>query len=77
MNESRGIKGVGRIFRSHARSSQLPQLVVHEREQFGSGLAVSLLSSFEKASHLGHGPSVMARAVAGNLKAAEELLEDY
>ena len=41
-------------FGRHSRSRELPQLVVHEREQFGGRFAVTGLCCFEKEGYVGH-----------------------
>src|SRR5207237_2040789 len=41
-------------FRGRSRGSELPQLVVHQREQLGGGVAVAGLRGVEEAGHIGH-----------------------
>lgn len=40
VNEGRGAQAVAGGFRDHARVSELPQLVVDERQQIGGSLAI-------------------------------------
>ena len=41
-------------FGGQARGGELPQLVVHERQQVGSSLAVATRGGIEEAGHIGH-----------------------
>ena len=54
MNQGGGLEGVVGGLTGHARGGELPQLVVHEREQVGGGLAVTGGGSVEEAGHIGH-----------------------
>jgi hypothetical protein len=54
MYQDGGVEGVARRFGSHARGSERPQLVVHEREQVGRGLAVTGSYGVERTGHVGH-----------------------
>jgi hypothetical protein len=46
VDESGGVESVAGGFGGNPRGGKFPQLVVNERQQLGSGLAVTLLGSF-------------------------------
>ncbi len=54
MNQGGGIERVTGFFMGHLRRRQLPQLVLHKRQQLGCRLAIASLSRFEKFCDVGH-----------------------
>jgi len=54
VDEGGGVQGVAGGLGGHAYGGEGPQLVVHEWEQIGRGLAVTGPCGFEKAGHVGH-----------------------
>ena len=69
VNKRGSVERVARGFRGHPRGGECPQLVVDEREQLGGGVAVTDLSGFEEASHIGHCAECNRGVTAGNSKA--------
>jgi len=54
VNQGGGLEGVVGPLPGHAGGGELPQLVVHEREQVGRGLVVAGRGRVEKSRHKGH-----------------------
>jgi hypothetical protein len=54
VNQGGGLKGLAGRFGGHTNGGKLPQLVVDEREQVGSSLAVTRCGGFQELSHVGH-----------------------
>ena len=54
MNQGSGLEGVVGRLAGHARGGELAQLLVHEREQVGGGLAVAARRGIQKTAHVGH-----------------------
>ena len=69
VDEGGGVEGVLGGFGRHARRRKFPQLVVHEREQFRSGAAVTGRGGVEEAGHVGHGGECTHPPVSGTPKA--------
>src|SRR5439155_2580743 len=65
MNQGGGLEGVVGGLTGHARGGELPQLVVHEREQVGAGPAVTGGGSVQQSRHIGHSASVTLAAGSG------------
>jgi hypothetical protein len=68
VDQGRGVVGMTGGLSRHARGGERPQLVVHEREQVGGGLAVAGLGGFEEASHVGHERECNRRPMSGKAK---------
>src|SRR5262249_22717741 len=54
MDQRGGVEGMAGGFRGQARGGELPQLVVDERQEVGSSLAVAGSGSVKEAGHRGH-----------------------
>jgi hypothetical protein len=55
VDEGRGLERLAGGFGLHPCGGELPQLVVHERQQVGRGPVVAGRGSIEEAAHIGHG----------------------
>jgi hypothetical protein len=73
VDEGRSIEGVARRFGGHPRGGELPQLVVHERQQVGRGLAIAGLGRREEERHVGHSAEFNDDITAGNSKRKLEI----
>ena len=54
VDQGGGVEGVAGCFGGHARGGELPQFVVHKRQQVGRGPAVASRGRIEEAGHIGH-----------------------
>ena len=69
VNQRRRLERLSRCLRGHARGGEIPQLVVHEREQLGGGLAVAGRSGVEESRYVRHSTEYNCRGMAHNSKA--------
>ena len=54
VDQRSGIECLAGGFGEHFRGGEFPQFVIDEREEVGSGSAITGLGSFDESGHLGH-----------------------
>ena len=68
MNQGGGLEGLSGGFVRQSCGGEITQLVVDQREQIGSGLAVARCGGINQVCHVGHAVKYRRRAHSNHLK---------